>query len=1057
MLSLKNIVKEYSTGDSSVRALDGVSLDFRKSEFVSILGPSGCGKTTLLNIIGGLDQYTSGDLIINGVSTKKYKDADWDTYRNHSIGFVFQSYNLIPHQTVLANVELALTLSGISRKERRARAVEALRQVGLGNQLRKRPNQMSGGQMQRVAIARALVNDPDILLADEPTGALDTQTSTQIMEILHRISKNKLIIMVTHNPELAQQYSNRIIRVLDGRVVDDSNSFQIPAQEPADPQVQSIKQKRRKKNPFALNKKDVVACQIGGTGIQRAAVKKGTKRSMSFWTALSLSLNNLMTKKTRTFMTSFAGSIGIIGIALILSVSTGVTNYINSVQRDTLSTYPLTLQKETQDFSAMFSAMTQVEEMQNGEFDPNKIYVDDSMGAMASAMSATKNNNLEAFKAYLEEHYDEIKDYVSDIQYTYDFDLQIFSADGKTQISPSTIFDNMGSAFAGIGEMVAMSGSFNVLSEMINNQTLLDEQYELVGEGSRWPENPNEVVLVIGKNNQISKMALYMLGILDQTELEDVMEKLMTEGKYESESIPPYELTDFLGMEFLLLNTSDFFAKREGRSYTVDGKTYPIWHDQRKGVFDQESFVTENGTKLVISGIIRPREGATATSITGVLGYTKGLTDMILEQNAVSEVLNQQKATPDYNVLTGLKFERIPYTRENIHELIEKVDDATMEQLYAYMTQMILKNEEFASQLVVKDTESFLGFFTIMSNEHQAQILESLIGIAKAKDPSGMSLYPIMTVLSHSMQNITVTAENFVTLMPLMSTEQILLALAGMPETPGTDLPAIPGLISICGEEAMQGVYAHMTEELKTLAITEESFTLLLQGNFIPDKDFATMEETLYKLAPQTDATYDSVLEDLGDAEATAPATINFYAKDFESKDLIEDFIRTYNEQAGELDKLQYTDIVGIMMSSVSTIINAISYVLIAFVAISLVVSSIMIGIITYISVLERTKEIGILRAIGASKKDIGRVFNAETLIVGFVAGMIGILSTLLLNIVINIILYHLTEIANLRAALPVGGAIALVLISMLLTFIAGLFPSGIAAKRNPVEALRSE
>ena len=1057
MLSLKNIVKEYSTGDSSVRALDGVSLDFRKSEFVSILGPSGCGKTTLLNIIGGLDQYTSGDLIINGVSTKKYKDADWDTYRNHSIGFVFQSYNLIPHQTVLANVELALTLSGISRKERRARAVEALRQVGLGNQLRKRPNQMSGGQMQRVAIARALVNDPDILLADEPTGALDTQTSTQIMEILHKISKNKLIIMVTHNPELAQQYSNRIIRVLDGRVVDDSNPFQIPAQEPADPQVQSIKQKRRKKNPFALNKRDVVACQIGGTGIQRASVKKGTKRSMSFWTALSLSLNNLMTKKTRTFMTSFAGSIGIIGIALILSVSTGVTNYINSVQRDTLSTYPLTLQKETQDFSAMFSAMTQVEEMQNGEFDPNKIYVDDSMGAMASAMSATKNNNLEAFKAYLEEHYDEIKDYVSDIQYTYDFDLQIFSADGKTQVSPSTIFDNMGSAFAGIGEMVAMSGSFNVLSEMINNQTLLDEQYELVGEGSRWPENPNEVVLVIGKNNQISKMALYMLGILDQSELEDVMEKLITEGKYESENIPPYELTDFLGMEFLLLNTSDFFAKREGLSYTVDGKTYSIWHDQRKGVFDQESFVTENGTKLVISGIIRPREGATATSITGVLGYTKGLTDMILEQNKVSEVLNQQKETPDYNVLTGLKFERIPYTRENIHELIEKVDDATMEQLYAYMTQMILKNEEFASQLVVKDTESFLGFFTIMSSEHQAQILESLIGIAKAKDPSGMSLYPIMTVLSHSMQNITVTAENFVTLMPLMSTEQILLALAGMPAAPGTDMPAIPGLISICGEEAMQGVYAHMTEELKTLTITEESFTLLLQGNFIPDKDFATMEETLYKLAPQTDATYDSVLEDLGDAEATAPATINFYAKDFESKDLIEDFIRTYNDQAGELDKLQYTDIVGIMMSSVSTIINAISYVLIAFVAISLVVSSIMIGIITYISVLERTKEIGILRAIGASRKDIGRVFNAETLIVGFVAGMIGILTTLVLNIVINIILYHLTEIANLRAALPVGGAIALVLISMLLTFIAGLFPSGIAAKRNPVEALRSD
>ncbi|MBQ8433071.1 MAG: ABC transporter ATP-binding protein/permease [Clostridia bacterium] len=1054
MLSLKNIVKEYSTGDSTVRALDGVSLDFRKSEFVSILGPSGCGKTTLLNIVGGLDQYTSGDLIINGVSTKKYKDADWDTYRNHSIGFVFQSYNLIPHQTVLANVELALTLSGISRKERRARAVEALQQVGLGNQLRKRPNQMSGGQMQRVAIARALVNDPDILLADEPTGALDTQTSTQIMEILSKIAKKKLIIMVTHNPELAHQYSNRIIRVLDGRVVDDSNPFQIPPEAPLEAPAERLK-KKRKADPFSISKRDAVACQLGGTGLQKRKAKKSTNRSMSFWTALSLSLNNLMTKKARTFMTSFAGSIGIIGIALILSVSTGVTNYINSVQRDTLSTYPLTIQKETQDFSAMFSAMTQVSESQNAEYDPNKIYVDDSMGAMASAMSATTNNNLEKFKVYLEEHYDSIKDAVSDIQYTYDFDLQIFTADGKTQVSPSTIFDNMGSAFAGIGEMVSMSGSFNVLSEMINNQELLEEQYELVGEGSHWPENPNEVVLVINKNNQISKMALYMLGILDQSELEDVMEKLMTEGKYESEEIPPYELTDFLGMEFLLLNTSDFFAKRDNLTYTVDGTDYPIWYDQRNGVFDQESFVTENGTKLVISGIIRPKEGATATSISGVLGYTKGLTDLILAENLTSEVLNQQKATPDHNVLTGLKFERIPYTRENIHELIEKVDDATMEQLYAYMTQMILQNEEFASQLVVKDAEGFLGFFAIMNNDYQAKIMESMLAIAKQQDPTGMSLMPIMTVLSQSMKNITVTADNFVTLMPLMSTEQIMLTLAGMPAN--GQIPAINGLITLCGEDAMQAIYSQMTEELKKLTITEESFTLLLQGNFIPDEEFASMEEMLYKLAPQTDATYESVLEELGDAEATAPASINFYAKDFESKDLIEDFIKTYNDQVGEMDQLKYTDIVGLMMSSVSTIINAISYVLIAFVAISLVVSSIMIGIITYISVLERTKEIGILRAIGASKKDIGRVFNAETLIVGFVAGMIGILTTLLLNIVINIILYHLTDIANLQAVLPVGGAIALVMISMLLTFIAGLFPSGIAAKRNPVEALRSE
>ncbi|MBE6627651.1 MAG: ABC transporter ATP-binding protein, partial [Ruminococcaceae bacterium] len=660
MLSLRNIVKDYATGNTSVRALNGVSLDFRKSEFVSILGPSGCGKTTLLNIIGGLDQYTSGDLIINGVSTKKYKDTDWDTYRNHSIGFVFQSYNLIPHQTVLANVELALTLSGISPAERRARAIDALKQVGLGDQLRKKPNQMSGGQMQRVAIARALVNDPDILLADEPTGALDTQTSTQIMEILKEISSKKLIIMVTHNPELAYEYSNRIIKVLDGKVVDDSNPFRATEEEIPQKATAEVKKEKSGKEKKKKDKK---------------------KKSMSFFTALSLSLNNLMTKKARTFMTSFAGSIGIIGIALILSVSTGVNNYIDAVQRDTLSTYPLTIQRETADYDAMLSAMTKVDEMENTDIDPNKIYVDDSLGTMMSAMSATKINNLEKFKAYIEENYDDIKDYVSDIQYTYDFDLQIFTADGKTQVNPSEIFNNMGDAFAGMGEMMNSMGGFNIMSEMINNQKLLDEQYELVGEGSHWPENKNEIVLVVSRNNQISKMALYMLGVLDQSELEDIMKELMQNGTYESSHMEPYDISEFIGREFMLLNTSDFFALKDpdgihkGEAeyyYTVDGVEYPIWKDLRKDLihYDQESFVTENGTKLVISGIVRPREGVSATSISGAVGYTKELTDYILEQNTKSAVLAQQKATPGYNVLTGLSFERTPYTRENIQELI---------------------------------------------------------------------------------------------------------------------------------------------------------------------------------------------------------------------------------------------------------------------------------------------------------------------------------------------------------------------------------------------------
>ena len=1040
MLSLKNIVKDYATGNTAVRALDGVSLDFRQSEFVSILGPSGCGKTTLLNIIGGLDQYTSGDLIINGVSTKKYKDADWDTYRNHSIGFVFQSYNLIPHQTVLANVELALTLSGISPKERRARAVEALKQVGLGDQLRKRPNQMSGGQMQRVAIARALVNDPDILLADEPTGALDTQTSTQIMEILKKISEKKLIIMVTHNPELAYEYSNRIIKVLDGKVVDDSNPYTPAAEETA------------KKEPVKKQKTD----------------KEKKKKSMSFFTALSLSLNNLMTKKARTFMTSFAGSIGIIGIALILSVSTGVTNYINAVQRDTLSTYPLTIQREAADYSSMLSAMTQVKEMELENVDPNKIYVDDSLGTMMSAMSATKINNLEKFKAYIEANYDKIKDSVSDIQYTYDFDLQIFTADGKTQVNPSEIFDNMGEAFAGMSTMMESMGGFNIMSEMINNQDLLNEQYELVGEGSHWPENANEVVLVVNRNNQISKMALYMLGVLDQSELEDIMKQLMTDGTYESNHMEPYDMADFIGMEFMLLNTSDFYALKDANGshkgnaeyyYTVDGVEYPIWKDLRDDIinYDQESFVTENGTKLVISGIIRPKEGVSATSITGALGYTKELTEHILDLNTKSDVINQQKATPEYNVLTGLKFERTHYTRENIQDLIDKVDDATMEMLYEYMTQQILQNPEFSSQLVVKDSQTFLGFFSIMPAEHQKTILESMIGIVQMKDPTGESLKPILSILS-MMSGIQVEPTNFIKLLPVLSTEQIMLTLVGMQVDPNNPMSAnVAGLITLCGEEAMTQIYAGMTESLKTLKITEESFALLMQGNFVPDETFAELEEMLYKLAPQTDATYDSVLEKLGDSEKAKPASINFYAVDFESKDKIEQFIKEYNDGVEEVDKLEYTDIIGVLMSSVTTIINAISYVLIAFVAISLVVSSIMIGIITYISVLERTKEIGILRAIGASKRDIRRVFNAETMIVGFVAGLIGIFSTLFFNVIINIILYKLTEIATLKAVLPIGWAVALVAISMFLTWIAGLFPAGFAAKRNPVEALRSE
>ena len=637
MLQLKNIKKRYDIGDSHVQALDGVSIDFRECEFVSILGPSGCGKTTLLNIVGGLDRYSEGDLLINGKSTEDFKDRDWDTYRNHSVGFVFQSYNLIPHQTVLANVELALTLSGISKAERRRRATEALEKVGLGDQLNKKPNQMSGGQMQRVAIARAIVNDPYILLADEPTGALDTQTSVQIMEILKEIAKDKLVIMVTHNPELAEEYSTRIVRLRDGKVIDDSMPFTAPT---ATEEV-----------------------------VRKTDVKKGKKTSMSFWTAFSLSLNNLMTKKGRTFMTSFAGSIGIIGIALILALSNGINIFIAAVQEDTLSTFPLTINRVTQDYQAMLQAMTGTSEESTEERDENLIYVDDSMGTMMSAMSATVENNLEAFKKHLDANKEVLAPYVTDIQYTYDYQLQVFymvsttDEDGNPitearEIGMGVVFDHMGSAFSGMSELMEMGSSMggmgmDVFTEMIDSPELLDQQYDVIA--GEWPTAYNEVVLVVGSNNQISKMTLYMLGMLDPDLIEDELADLM-EGKYETGDIPPFTFDQLLDTRFMLLTTSDFYIE-SGRTYPTDSGNKPIWTDTRESFdYDRTDFVTKNGVELKVAGIVRPKEGATATSIGGVIGYTKEFTDYILQKNADSAVINQQKETPTVNVLTGLPF-----------------------------------------------------------------------------------------------------------------------------------------------------------------------------------------------------------------------------------------------------------------------------------------------------------------------------------------------------------------------------------------------------------------
>lgn len=867
MLQLKNITKNYLSGDNEVQALKGINIEFRENEFVSILGQSGCGKTTLLNIIGGLDRYTSGDLIINGKSTKEFKDKDWDTYRNHSVGFVFQSYNLIPHQTVLANVELALTISGVGKAERRKRAIEALQKVGLGDQLNKKPNQMSGGQMQRVAIARALVNDPDILLADEPTGALDSKTSVQVMEILKEISKDRLIIMVTHNPELAKKYSSRIVKLLDGKIIDDSNPYKSSEED--------VKKAR--------NKKD-----------------KSGKASMKFTTAVRLSLNNLMTKKGRTFLTSFAGSIGIIGIALILSLSHGMQSYINRVEEDTLSSYPLTIQEASIDVTSMLEAM-----MGNGEkeeHNDNKIYSRPIVNNILETVSTKlQTNNLEEFKKYLESGDTNIKDYINAIQYEYNLNLNIYKQnEDKTyqQVNPSKVFDELG-----FGEMMEsrqstssmMSGSMtmtqtDVWNEMLDNQNLLQSQYDVLA--GKWPTKYNEVVLIVDENNEVSDYTLYSLGIKDIKELNESMEKIKNKEKVEVGESESYSYDDLLNYKFKILLNTDYY-KESGNA----------WQDMSN---DDEYMknVVDNAEEITIVGIIKPNEENVSSSGAGMIGYTKELKEYVINKINETEIVKEQKENPNINVFTGIEF----------------------------------------------------------------------------------------------------------------------------PENQNSSFD-----------------YSQLTDE---------------QRMYMATLSEAELAELMKNYAENSTATYDSNLSTLGVVDLNRPSTINIYPKDFESKDMITTRISEYNDKqtndGKEENVITYTDIVGVMMSSVSTIINVISYVLIAFVGISLVVSSIMIGIITYISVLERTKEIGILRSIGASKKDVSRVFNAETLIIGLVAGLIGIVVTLLLNIPINMIIKSIVGISNI-SKLPTAGAIILVVISVGLTMIAGLIPARFAAKRDPVEALRTE
>lgn len=869
MLKLKNITKTYISGEEKVDALKGIDIEFRESEFVSILGQSGCGKTTLLNIIGGLDRYTSGDLIINGKSTKDFKDRDWDAYRNYKVGFVFQSYNLIGHQTVLSNVELALTISGVSKKERKERAIKALEEVGLKDQINKKPNQLSGGQMQRVAIARALVNNPDIILADEPTGALDTKTSVQVMEILKEISKNKLIIMVTHNPELAQKYSSRIIKILDGKIIDDSNPIEKEG---------SKEDKKEEKAKFK-------------------------RTSMKFPSAFRLSLNNLLTKKGRTVLTSFAGSIGIIGIALILAISTGVQNYINKVEEETLSSYPITIEEATIDMNSMVEAMMGSMEKEEKQ-EEGKVYSSDIMDDLISTLSnKVETNNLKDLKEYIEETENEIKSNSNAITYSYGLNINLYKPDTTNNIvrvNPSTVMNAMGmgemmeahnnSSFMSMGSM-SMASSSDVWTEMLDNEELLKGQYDLLA--GNWPNAYNEVVLIVGKNNEISDYTLYTLGLKDQKEIEEKMKKITKGEKVEKSEETTYTYEELLDLSYKLILNSDYYKKENG-----------VWMDKSE---DKEFMKAKIGDaeNIKVVGIIRQNEQSVATSMTGGIGYTKSLKEYVINKSNEAEIVKEQKENKEVNIFSGLEF---PKEGEN----------------------------------------AAFDYNSLSSSQKMA--------------------------------------------MSKLSSEEIT---------------------------ALMNAY------------TENK-----------------------------NASYEKNLQKLGAIDLSTPSGINIYPKDFEAKNRITNGIEEYNKMQKDEGKdentINYTDIVGTMMKSVSQIIDTISYVLIAFVAISLIVSSIMIGIITYISVLERTKEIGILRAIGASKKDISRVFNAETLIVGLISGLIGIGITVLLTIPINSAIYALTGV-KVVTVVPFAAGVILVAISIILTIIAGLIPAKMASKKDPVVALRTE
>ena len=1006
MLELRGIKKDYPAGSGIVHALRGIDLQFRKSEFVAILGQSGCGKTTMLNIIGGLDGYTDGDLIINGVSTKRFKDRDWDTYRNHSVGFVFQSYNLIPHQTVLANVELALTLSGVSKSERRRRAKEALEAVGLGDQLKKKPNAMSGGQMQRVAIARALVNDPDIILADEPTGALDTETSVQVMEILKEVAKDRLVVMVTHNPELAETYATRIIRMLDGKLTGDSDPLNAEERAEMDAEYERLKQAKH---------------------------KAPRKPSMSFGTSFMLSLKNLFTKKGRTVLTAFAGSIGIIGIALILALSTGINSYIDQVQEETLSSYPITIEAETVDMSAMMISMMGTQHSEGGDHDLDKVYSShvlvDMMDSMLNAETST--NNLKAFKKFLDAGGNGITD-LATVRYGYDFDFDIYTKDADGVIIKSDVMtlmqEAMGTMYGGDyssffnSSMGSMYESFDVWQEllpgedgsMVGEQVL--NQYDLLY-GS-WPKAYNEVILFVDQNNEISDLMLYALGLIPSGEMEAGLEALRDGTGVEVEQMS-WTYEELAGIGFKLILPAEYYQKDAVSGGYVDMSATSAGMDY---LYNSKAV----GTNLKVVGIARPAEGATSTMVTGAIGYTEALTAYAIEQTASMDVVKQQQADETVDVFTGLPFatgDEVEPTPEEKKIAVKRAlaDLSQAEKAKAYADVMSQPSEQYVAAIVEKQMA-----------ELTREAVEQMI-VEQYAAEMGVDAGTVMGYIAEMSD-----AELFAQVETAMVEQVRAQYAAGVAQ----QMAAIPTQQLAWTFDAVLNEQKDAMEAAGMTPFTDEQFEYLYD-NYMPP--------TL------SDSTYEENLEKLGYVDKESPSTISLYATTFAGKDEIADLIQAYNDSVSEDDVIEYTDYVALLMSSITAIITGITYVLIAFVAISLVVSSIMIGVITLISVQERTKEIGILRAIGASKKDVSGMFNAETVIVGFTAGLLGVVVTYLLTIPINAILLHFTGLAGLRAVLPVGAAVILVGISVVLTLVAGIIPSRSAAKKDPVVALRTE